>query len=242
MTAIVTPRARIGYYGVVSDRIAVYLETTAKRTFASAIDWPGWSRSGKTAELALQALAAAGPRYVRALGPLARTVTPPTDGSEFDIRERVPGGSGTEFGVPSTSPSGDDRPLKPAELERLTGILEAAWAAFDLARVAAKGKRLSTGPRGGGRDLAKMAAHVREADWSYLSEIAGQYKPPNGATDAEIEAAIRAEAIRELANRAKGVPARESKRIRPWWTPRYYVRRAAWHALDHAWELEDRIL
>jgi hypothetical protein len=26
------------------------------------------------------------------------------------------------------------------------------------------------------------------------------------------------------------------------WTPRYSVRRVAWHALDHAWEIEDRIL
>ena len=26
------------------------------------------------------------------------------------------------------------------------------------------------------------------------------------------------------------------------WTPRYFVRRTMWHILDHAWELEDRIL
>ncbi|CAN5828742.1 hypothetical protein BH20CHL8_BH20CHL8_11020 [soil metagenome] len=26
----------------------------------------------------------------------------------------------------------------------------------------------------------------------------------------------------------------------PGWTPRYFVRRAAWHVLDHAWEIEDR--
>jgi hypothetical protein len=25
------------------------------------------------------------------------------------------------------------------------------------------------------------------------------------------------------------------------WPPRYVVRRAAWHVLDHAWEIEDRI-
>ena len=24
------------------------------------------------------------------------------------------------------------------------------------------------------------------------------------------------------------------------WPPRYFVRRTAWHALDHAWEIEDR--
>jgi hypothetical protein len=26
------------------------------------------------------------------------------------------------------------------------------------------------------------------------------------------------------------------------WPPRYFVRRVAWHVLDHAWEIEDRIL
>jgi hypothetical protein len=25
------------------------------------------------------------------------------------------------------------------------------------------------------------------------------------------------------------------------WKPRYFVRRAAWHILDHAWEIEDKI-
>jgi hypothetical protein len=26
------------------------------------------------------------------------------------------------------------------------------------------------------------------------------------------------------------------------WPARYFVRRTAWHVLDHAWEIEDRIL
>jgi hypothetical protein len=30
------------------------------------------------------------------------------------------------------------------------------------------------------------------------------------------------------------------RRKRPFWQPRYFVRRSAWHALDHAWEIEDR--
>jgi len=25
------------------------------------------------------------------------------------------------------------------------------------------------------------------------------------------------------------------------WTPQYFVRREAWHALDHTWEIEDRL-
>lgn len=29
-------------------------------------------------------------------------------------------------------------------------------------------------------------------------------------------------------------------RTTPPWPPRYFVRRSAWHVLDHAWEIEDR--
>jgi hypothetical protein len=25
------------------------------------------------------------------------------------------------------------------------------------------------------------------------------------------------------------------------WPPRYFIRRSAWHVLDHAWEIEDRM-
>ena len=43
--------------------IAVTIEHTPKKTFATAADWPGWSRSGKTEELALDALAAYAVRF-----------------------------------------------------------------------------------------------------------------------------------------------------------------------------------
>jgi hypothetical protein len=223
-------------------RLPVYLEVAPKRTFASAVDWPGWSRSGRTAEEALDALAAAGPRYARALGNLASGLEPTADGRGFEIIEHVEGGSGTEFGVPSRSPDGDDRPVEPAEHERLAGILRAAWAAFDSAAVAAQGHTLTTGPRGGGRDLAKMTAHVIDADSSYLQEIGGKYKAPRGASEAENRDAIRDLIVETLAARVRGEPPPPSKRIRPLWTPRYLVRRSAWHALDHAWELEDRVV
>ncbi len=28
----------------------------------------------------------------------------------------------------------------------------------------------------------------------------------------------------------------------PWWTVQFFIRRCAWHMLDHAWEMEDRNL
>jgi len=223
-------------------RLPAYLEVAPKRTFASAIEWPGWSRSGKTEEEALDALAAAGPRYVRALGDLAAGLEPPADASGFEVVEHVEGGSGTDFGVPSRSPGGDDRPVEPAEHERLAGILRAAWATFDSAAVAARGHGLTTGPRGGGRDLAKMTSHVIDADWSYLKEIGGKYQAPRGESEAENRDAIRELIVEALAARIRGEPPPASKRMRPLWTPRYLVRRSAWHALDHAWELEDRVI
>ena len=45
------------------QRIEVVVEATPKKTFASALDWPGWSRSGKTREAAIEALLAYAPRF-----------------------------------------------------------------------------------------------------------------------------------------------------------------------------------
>lgn len=36
----------------------VYLEVTTKRAFAVSLDWPGWCRSAKTEDTALEALVA----------------------------------------------------------------------------------------------------------------------------------------------------------------------------------------
>ena len=225
-----------------SRPIAVYLENADKRTFASAIDWPGWSRGGRSEAAALDALADGGPRYVAALGELANALEPPGDGADFEIRERVRGGAGTDFGVPSRSPSGDDRPVDDAELTWLTAILRAAWSAFDAAATAAVGHELTKGPRGGGRELAKIQAHVLEAEWAYLGEIAGKYKAPAHRSQDDVTADVRAAIVETLAARVHGEHVPESKRTRPYWTPRYLVRRSAWHALDHAWEIEDRVI
>ena len=43
--------------------IPVYIEAGAKKVFACSIDFPGWCRSGKDEEAALEALAGYAPRY-----------------------------------------------------------------------------------------------------------------------------------------------------------------------------------
>ena len=45
------------------NRVRVTVEAIDKKVFVSALDWPGWSRSGKTEELAVEAFLAAAPRY-----------------------------------------------------------------------------------------------------------------------------------------------------------------------------------
>jgi len=94
--------------------VDVYLEVGSKKTFAGAVEWAGWCRSGRDAAAALQALLLYAGRY-----------------------QGVLQGTGLVLAAP-------------ADVESLT-ILEACWPA------------------------------------------------------------------------------------------RYYVRRAAWHVLDHAWEIEDRL-
>ena len=211
-------------------RLAVALESAPKKTFATALDWPGWSRSGKTDELALEALLAYAPRYAL----LAAAAGLDFAASfEADVVERADGGSGTEFGVPSRTHDADNRAVDAGEGKRLAAIVEAAWANF--AKVAAKAPaELRKGPRGGGRDRDKIVAHVTESDWYYARELGMKVKQPDVADAAAVKA-MRAEMLEVLRQPSDGGPLAGRK-----WTQRYAARRIAWHALDHAWEIEDR--
>ncbi|MGB5058712.1 MAG: hypothetical protein WBO48_08460, partial [Candidatus Promineifilaceae bacterium] len=46
--------------------------------------------------------------------------------------------------------------------------------------------------------------------------------------------------LEALAAAAHGELPEQGPRDGKIWPARYYVRRAAWHVLDHAWEIEDR--
>jgi hypothetical protein len=220
-----------------SAKIPVYLETTPKRTFAVAIEWPGWARAGKTPDDALAALAAYAKRYA-VVARRARVAFPDVrDASSFEVVERIKGGAGTEFGVPGEIAQADRSEIKPAESDRLSSLLEAAWKSFDAAADAAEGKELRKGPRGGGRDLDKIREHVFEAERAYLSKLGGASgKAAEGLTLAE----IRTDAVETFAARAHGTYDMAAAGKRTLWEPRYFVRRSAWHVLDHAWEIEDR--
>jgi len=212
--------------------IPVYLEIGEKRVFASALEWPGWTRSAKDEQGALESLAAYAPRYASV--PKAAHVEFAVGAKpSFKVVERVKGNATTDFGAPGIHASSDTKSLTPTEAERVCALLAASWKVFD-ATVAKAPAELRKGPRGGGRDRDKIADHIIDAESAYTPKLGLKLKTPRredkvavGATRKAILDAIRASA---------GAPQTGEKR----WPPRYVARRMAWHLLDHAWEIEDR--
>jgi len=217
----------------VTRSIAVTIEHTPKKTFATAADWPGWSRVGKTDELALEALAAYAPRYVAIAEAEHRRFASTVAVDDLDVVERNAGGSGTEFGVPSRPTDQDARPMDATEAARLAGLVGAAWSYFDRTAAAAP-EELRKGPRGGGRNMSKVVAHVMESDRAYAHEI-GLKVREFAPDDAAAIVAMRTAMLDVLRAARSGEPLAGRR-----WPARYAAHRIAWHALDHAWEIEDR--
>jgi hypothetical protein len=205
-------------------RIAVSIEAAPKKSFATAVDWPGWSRSGKTEELSIEALVAYADRYA-SIAKLAGEAFPATD-LDIDVVERSGGGGGTEFGVPSNVTDQDRRRVTARDAERLAKLVGAAWRTFSKVAAAAP-EELRKGPRGGGRNTSKVIAHVTEAEEAYAREMGIKLKAPIDE--------VRAAMLDVLRRPSDGSPIAGRK-----WTARYAAHRVAWHALDHAWEIEDR--
>jgi len=215
---------------------SVYLEVGNKRVFAGAIDWPALARSGRDEDAALEALFVYAPRYARVLKGTRLGFEVPEDPSALLVVERLRGTATTDFGAPDVPPRADAEPVRDADLRRFATLFRACWRAFDEVAEAAGSVELTKGPRGGGRDLEKIVDHVLGSDESYLSMIGA--KVPRGGPDG------RAERVRGAVLDALDVAVREGVPPGPRggkrWTPRYFVRRSAWHVLDHAWEIEDR--
>ncbi len=222
------------------EPIRVILESGKKRTFASAVDWPGWSRSGRDQELAMQALVDYGTRYAQVVQKAGLDFQPPANRSGLVVIENVVGDATTDFGAPGIVAEADKEPLDQGELERNKTVLKACWEAFDRAIREASGKELRKGPRGGGRDLDKIVEHVIGADQAYLRRLA--WKPPKTKPGDPEEGLkqTRAAILSALENTAQGNLPPQGPRGGKLWPPRYFVRRSAWHTLDHAWEIEDR--
>jgi hypothetical protein len=202
----------------------VYLEVGDKRVFACAYDWPGWCRSGRGEGAALDALRAYQPRYALVTG--KAEMRPPSDA--LTVVERLPGSASTSFGVPGGIPERDSEHVTPPQAARLFALMQAVWSVFDEV-VASAPPALRKGPRGGGRDRDKIVDHVYGAEAGYAGALRVKLRQPERG-DAPAVAAFRADLVEALRK-----PAADAR-----WPVRYAIRRIAWHALDHAWEIEDR--
>jgi hypothetical protein len=212
-------------------KVAVSIETADKKAFATAVDWPGWSRSGKTEEVAIEALIAYAMRYA----PIARAAGQDFDPDTVDVEvvEHLAGGGATDFGVPEQVTKQDRRRVTAAGGKRLAALVEAAWSAFDaISRTAPE--ELRKGPRGGGRDTSKIRDHVFGSEQSYARSMGIKRKEFPTSDRASLDD-LRAEMLDVLRSSTDGSPIAGRK-----WTTRYAAHRVAWHALDHAWEIEDR--
>jgi hypothetical protein len=224
------------------DQILVYLEIGPKRTFAGAIDWPGWSRSGRDESAALQALFEYGPRYARVVRSARLGFQAPADDSVFRVVERLKGNATTDFGAPGMAPASDARPVNSEELYRFEKLLKACWRTFDANIKTAGEKTLRLGPRGGGRQLESIVEHVLGSDAGYVNQLGWKFKvEATGDLDHQLERTRQA-ILDALAASARGEIPPKGPRGGLRWSLRYFVRRLAWHMLDHAWEIEDRLV
>ena len=209
--------------------VRVSIEATDKRVFASAVDWPGWARVAKTEEAALAVLGEHAERYAAVAAEAGVAFAP----KRYEVIERVRGTATTDFGVPDRPVAAERTPLTSADARRVVALVAAAWTVFD--RVAAGAPRsLRKGPRGGGRDRDAIVEHVLGAEQAYARKLGVRVAVPKRGDTKGI--AVMREAILERLRTARAA----EPLVERGWLPRYAARRIAWHALDHAWEIENR--
>jgi hypothetical protein len=78
--------------------------------------------------------------------------------------------------------------------------------------------------------------HVLDAEGGYMRRL--DYKRDKAA-EKDVKLSRKA-ALEALAASVRGEVREFGPRGGKRWTARYFVRREAWHVLDHAWEIEDR--
>jgi hypothetical protein len=202
-------------------RVLVEQPTRGKRWVAVAADWPGLERGGKAEDEALEKLARYVPRYL----PVAKR-------TRLDSELEAP----TDFWGISFAPSPLDRePFDAPAFDRQVSLLRAVWTEFDetAARVSAD---LRPGARGGGRSRDQIVRHV-------LANEGGDFSKRVQAKS-ELEDLLTPGGLAHHRDRyveAMRAWYAEGKPLGRWTIP-YLLRHTAYHALDHAWEMQDRDL
>jgi hypothetical protein len=235
MLALSEHRWSVG--GSMPVRTVVERGPKGKRSVAFTLDWPGWSRGARTAELALEALESYRERY-RPVASLAGMAEEFAAAGPLEVVEDRTGSGSTDFWGISFSPSSTEQgPMSEADLERGLTLLRACWAYFDgvAARVSPEMRR---GPRGGGRDRDRIIRHTIRTESEDFAKQVG-LRIPEGA-------ALTPDGLREhrqayvAAMRAYNA-GEVARRMRSWTLP-FLIRHSAFHVLDHAWEMEDKDL
>ena len=218
-----------------TDPVRVMLEHgKAKRVVACAFDWPGWDRSARVGHDVLPVLEAYRARYALVAQRAGYGALFAAAG-DLEVVEEKPGIGMTDYyGVSGVAATPETAPMTDDECARKVALLRAAWATFDNAAASAPAE-LRKGPRGGGRELHDVVRHVNVAEISEFAPKVGVKVPLETWEDRDALLAYR-EAVAEgiLDHHARGESARS-------WALQFLVRRLAWHMLDHAWEIEDRI-
>jgi hypothetical protein len=216
-------------------RLLIEEAPKGKRWVAIAADWPGLERNGKSEDEAVEKLRTYLPRYL-AVAKRAGLEAEFARETEPTVVAHHTGTGSTDFWGISFAPSDEDRePGDDETFERRLSLLRAAWAEFDnvSSRVSSE---LRPGVRGGGRSRDEIVRHVLAVEGG---DFAKRVKAPAEFEDLrspEDRAAHRdrfVQAMREW--RAEDRPLGK-------WTVPYLLRHAAYHVLDHTWEMEDRDL
>jgi hypothetical protein len=211
--------------------------TKDKRSVAFSLDWPGWSRGAKTAEVALETLESYRDRY-RSVADLAGMSREFDAAGPLEIVEDRVGTGSTDFWGISFSPSSTEHgPMSEAEFDRAITLLRAAWAYFDgvAARVSPEMRK---GPRGGGRDRDRIISHtIRQESENFASGV-GLKIPEEGAMTPDGLREYREAYVAAM----RAYNAGEVERPMKSWTLPFLIRHSAFHTLDHAWEMEDKDL
>ena len=208
-----------------------------KRSVTFTIDWPGWSRGARTAELALETLESYRERYrsIAGLAGMAR---------EFDAAGRLDIVEENSVRGRPTSGASPSRPPRPSR-DR--------WAR----RSSSAGSpcsgpvgRSSTASGHGSRRRCVRALEAEDATGTIIIRHTIRTESEDFAKQVGLRipegAALTPDGLRQhreayvAAMRAYNV-GEIKRRMRSWTLP-FLIRHSAFHTLDHAWEMEDKDL
>ena len=215
-------------------RVTLEIGPKGKKVAAVAPDWPGLERGAKTEEAAIERLLSYVPRYAT-VTKLAGMEAAFATSTGVDVVEHYPGTGSTDFwGISFAFSSIDQQAMSGAAVERELTLMRACWAFFDdvRSRVSAE---MQPGPRGGGRDRARIVRHIFANEQDWVKKL-GVITPDEAMLTDEGMNMHREDycnAIRTFHSQSK--MARN-------WPLRYLIRHTAYHTLDHAWEMEDKDL